>query len=516
MAKPTKRKSSKVKAKGEVVPVEGRFDNVRDTTIGEFTADAMKTYGSYVVEERAVPDYRDGLKPVHRALLWSLAGLGLRPDKGYKKSARTVGDCIGKYHPHGDAAAYGAMVTVANTIPPAIDGQGNWGTPVNPAAAQRYTEARMSKFTHKFLLDPKYLDVVPYVPNFSGDDRMPLYLPALLPFLLFNGNTPAPAYGVRAGNPSFAFKPVAKVVVAALNGKEFDAKTLAKTLKLQHAFGCEDTTHDEDYLEFIATGKGSIVYAPRMHANYKERQIEISSFVPAGLASTAAIDKTLAKISNMDGVSRAFNKQGKKSKGSGPYGALMIVKTQRNINEDRFADIVEAVEREVTNSVSYRLGVTIRKVDESNKFKYLNYVDYLRQWVKYRISLETRLIKNLIEKTKRELHLNEVYLFAVENIDRILKALPKVLMAADPDKALAKALDIPVEDAKIILDRKVRQLAKLEVADLKTKIKSLRAELKQLTTDLKEPGKRAARDTEERVASYLKNPDKPKSGLPIE
>ena len=89
-------------------------------------------------------------------------------------------------------------------------------------------------------------------------------------------------------------------------------------------------------------------------------------------------------------------------------------------------------------------------------------------------------------------------------------------MAADPDKALAKALDIPVEDAKIILDRKVRQLAKLEVADLKTKIKSLRAELKQLTADLKEPGKRAARDTEERVASYLKNPDKPKSGLPIE
>lgn len=94
MAKPTKRKSSKAKSKGEVVPVEGRFDNVRDTTIGEFTADAMKTYGSYVVEERAVPDYRDGLKPVHRALLWSLAGLGLRPDKGYKKSARTVGDCF--------------------------------------------------------------------------------------------------------------------------------------------------------------------------------------------------------------------------------------------------------------------------------------------------------------------------------------------------------------------------------------------------------------------------------------
>lgn len=505
------------KGKGKVLHAEDRFplkaNTVQTTTIDQYTAEAMFTYGSYVVEDRAVPDIRDGLKPVHRSLLWSLAGLSLRPSSGYKKSARTVGDTIGKYHPHGDAAAYGAMVTIANTMPPAVDGQGNWGTPINPAAAQRYTEARMSKFSHMFLLDTKYLEVVPKVPNFSGDDVIPLFLPALLPYVLFNGNVPAPAYGVRAGNPSFSFKSVARVVIDMLNGKEFNAKQLAKVLKIQHPFGCEDITAGSQFTEMLKTGRGNIVYAPLMNADFKTRTIQIRSFVPAGLSSTKTIDKTLEKLSSINGVKKTFSKQGKKSKGSGPYGALFIVECGRNVGEDRFADIVEAVEKATTSSVNYRLGVTIRKAEEANEFKYLNYVDFFSKWINYRTKLEVRLIKYLTKRAERDLHINEVYLFAVENMEKLLKALPKVLVSNDPNAALAKALKIPVEDAIIILDRKVRQLAKLEAAALKEKIKELKDELKQLAKDLKAPGARAARDTEARVKSYLKNPDKNKSGL---
>lgn len=511
-------KAAKSKGKkGKVISAENRFplkaNSITNTTVDQYTAEAMRIYGSYVVEDRAVPDYRDGLKPVHRALLWSLAGLSLRPQNGYKKSARTVGDTIGKYHPHGDAAAYGAMVTIANTMPPAVDGQGNWGTPINPAAAQRYTEARMSKFAHKFLLDTQYLEVVPKIPNFSGDDKIPLFLPALLPYLMFNGSIPAPAYGVRAGNPSFSLKSVAKAVIAMLKGKELSAKKLAKILEIQHAYGCEDLTDDEDFLELIKTGKGSIVYAPTMNAEFKTRTVQIRSFVPAGLASTGAIDKTLAKIANINGVKRCFAKQGKKTKNAGPYGAMFIVECGRNVSEDRFMDIVEEVEKHVTNSVSYRLGVTIRHADKPNAFRYLGYVNYLKAWVKYRVALELRLVKHLTEKAERELHINEVYLFAVENMEKLLKVLPKVLVSADPNAALAKALKIPVEDATIILDRKVRQLAVLEAKALKAKIKELKAELKQLAIDKKEPHKRAARDTVDRVQAYLKNPDKNKSGL---
>lgn len=515
------KKGKKEKAKkGVVIDAKSRFpmngqpqEAIIDRGLAKFTEDALRLYGSYVVEDRAVPDYRDGLKPVHRSLLWSLAGLGLRPDKGYKKAARTVGDTIGKYHPHGDAAAYGAMVTIANTMPPAVAGQGNWGTPINPAAAQRYTEARMSKFTDLFLLDTKYLAVVPKIPNFSGDDTIPLYLPALLPYALFNGNVPAPAYGVKAGNPSFSFKSVAKVVVDMLNGKEYSSKKLANTLEIQHAYGCDDVTEEDAYLEMISTGKGAITYTPKMDLDYKHGVIRITSFVPAGLSSIKQINSTLQKIIALNGVKKAFSKQGKKSKGSGPYGALFIVEVQRNLDEDQFNDIVEKVESFVTNKVNYRLGVTIRKADAANAFKYLSYPTFFKAWIKYRVALELRLIKSLIVKTERDLHVNQVYLFAVENMEKLLKALPKVLVAKDPDAMLAKMMKIPVEDAVIILDRKVRQLAKMEADALKAKIKELQDELKQLNKDLKAPGDRAARDTERRVKSYLKSPDAIKSGL---
>tara|TARA_B100000700_G_scaffold88627_1_gene100019 strand:+ start:131127 stop:132692 length:1566 start_codon:yes stop_codon:yes gene_type:complete len=517
-------RKKKATRNGKPAPIKGderslfpmlgqNLETIQDTELSAFTSDALSHYGAYVVEDRAVPDYRDGLKPVHRSLLWSLAGLNLRPTSSYKKSARTVGDCIGKYHPHGDAAAYGAMVTIANTMPPAVDGQGNWGTPINPAAAQRYTEARMSKFAHMFMLDRSYLDVVPTVPNFSGDDSIPLFLPALLPYALFNGNTPAPAYGVRAGNPSFSFRSVSKVVIAMLKGKEMSGKKLAKVLEIQHPWGCTSVTDPSDFEEMIATGKGSIIYAPEIEEDYDKRLIRVRSFVPSGLASTAQIDKTLEKISKIDGVRKCYSKQGKKSVGSGPYGALFIIECQRNLDTDQFYDIHEAVEKQVTNSVGYRLGVTVRKANDKNAFHYLNYEKFFRTWIKYRINLELRLIKHLLEKAEKELHLQKVYLFAVENMEKLLKVLPKALVSEDPDAALAKGMKMPKEDATIILNRQVRKLAKLEAADLKKKIKDIEAEIKQLKVDKEAPGDRAARDTEHRVKSYLKNPDKMKSGL---
>lgn len=427
-----------------------------------------------------------------------------------------VHNCIGKYHPHGDMAAYGAMVTIANTMPPAVDGQGNWGTPVNPAAAHRYTEARLSKFASRFLVDSKYLEVVPYIPNFSGDDKIPLFMPALLPYLMFNGSIPAPAYGVRAGNPSFSFKSVAKVVQLMLRGKKMPAKKMAKLLEIQHAYGCDNVTKDEEYFDLIDTGKGTVYYAPLMDTDYKNRTIHIKSFVPAGLANPNAIDKFMDKVGTLTGVKRCYSKQGKKSKGSGPYGALFVIETQRNVDENTFADIVEKVEKAATSSVSYRLGVTVRSMSGENKFRYLDYVQYLTAWIKYRITLELRLVESMLVKAERDLHINQVYLYAVENMAKLLKVLPKVLVSKNPDKSLAKELDMPEEDAKIILDRKVRQLAKLEADDLRKKIATLKAEIKQLKDDRKDPGKRAARDTKERVASYLKNPDTMKSRLEFE
>lgn len=505
----------KKKKKGEVVetatgtslyPMIGQDESlIRDENLADYTRRALFQYGSYVVEDRAIADYRDGLKPVHRALLWSLSDLGLRPGGAFKKAARTVGDALGKYHPHGDAACYGAMVTIANTVPPAVAGQGNWGDPVAPAAAMRYTEAKMSKFAGSFMLDPDYLEVTPMVDNFSNDMKIPLYLPALLPYMLFNGSVPAPAYGVKCGNPSFSFTSVAKVVCDMLNGKEYSAKKLADTLKVNHEYGCLDVSSDEDFLALMSTGRGKVTYEPQMKIDEKTKTITIQTYVPGGMSNNATITKKLEKIAEWPGVVSASNASSKKNKDAGPWGAAFAIKCRGS--EDQLYELATKVQREVTSAINYSLGVTVRRADASNKFMYLSYVNYFKAWVAYRIKLEIAMLKNKMAKAEKALHLQEVYLWAVDNMDKLLKALPKVLVAADPDAALAKACKIPVDDAKIILDRQVRKLAKLERAGLVAKIKEIKAEIAEYKGGLKEPGKYAANGTAAKVKAYLKSPD---------
>lgn len=489
--------------------------NIQDQKLSDFTRSALFRYGSYVVEERAVPDFRDGLKPSHRAVLWTLAGLGLRSNKAYKKTARTVGEALGKYHPHGDKALHDAMATIANTIPPFVDGQGGWGSPSTPVAAPRYSEAKMSKFADMFLLDPQYLKVVPYMPNYSNDDKIPLYLPALLPTLLFLTSIPAPAYGVRAGNPAFSIHTVSEVVCNMLSGKNYDAQELSDALEIQHPYGCENITPDGEYLELLKTGRGAVSYIPKMDYDEKAREIRISSHCPTSLASLESIDKTLNKIADIEGVRTAVNRSGKKSKGSGPYGSLYVVECVKNITDERFDEICHAVDTLVRSKVHYRLGITVRKEHTNHEFRYLNFLQYFSAWTKYRIKLEMRLIDNLLVTAREHLHVNNVYLFAINNLTALLKALPKILVAADPDATLAKMFKLPVEDARIILDRKIRQLAKMEADTLKKKIAELEKEIKGLEKDQKNPGKRAAKFTQQRVAEYLKKPDITQSRIAI-
>uniref|UniRef100_A0AB39CDY9 DNA gyrase/topoisomerase IV subunit A n=1 Tax=Pseudomonas phage HRDY3 TaxID=3236930 RepID=A0AB39CDY9_9VIRU len=269
-------------AKTPLLKFETKALETKQQTINEFSDAALHIYGSYVVEDRAVPDFRDGLKPVHRAVLWALDGLKLHSTGGFKKSARTVGDAIGKYHPHGDSACYGAMVTIANSNPPLVWGQGGWGKPDGTSAsAYRYTEAKKSKFADMFLLDSQYLKVVPMEPNFSNDEKLPLYLPALLPTLFFLTSTPPPAYGVKVGNPAFSVASVSKVVIDMLNGKEYTPKKLAAALKIVHPFGCIDVSSDEQIEELMATGKGSVQYMPLVDYDVAKRTIRIKSSAPA-------------------------------------------------------------------------------------------------------------------------------------------------------------------------------------------------------------------------------------------
>lgn len=364
----------------------------------------------------------------------------------------------------------------------------------------------MSKFADMFMLDREYLKVVPYVDNFSGTEKYPLYLPALLPFLLLNGSTPIPAYGVSAGNPSFDLPSIAKAVCAGLEGQELDAKFLAKMLKPVHEWGCEVIYSKKELREVLATGRGSLRYQAQVTGDQKARKIIISSFVPGALSSYEACEKTLLALAALPGVKRAYSQQGKRTKGSGPYGACFAVETQV-LKDQQWEELLDKVKAKVSSKVSVRLGVTVRHADKPNSFHYLDFVKFFRSWIKYRIDLEVKLLKNQLAEIEERIYVNEVYLWAVDNIDALLDALKSILRDKDPIARLAKTFKIPERNAEIIMKRQVIQLARLERKGLVELLTELKATRKSYKQGLKNPGPYAAEKTKKLVAKYLKSPD---------
>jgi len=471
----------------------------------KFTKRSLREYGSYVVEDRAVPDFRDGLKPSHRAVLWAMNQLGLRSSSKHSKAALTVGAAIGRFHPHGDTSSYGAMVTIANTQVKLVDGQGNWGSPVDPPAAYRYTEARLSKFADAFMLNKDYLKVVPHIDNFSREEKFPLYLPSLLPFILMNGGAPIPAYGVAAGNPAFTLESIAKVVCAGLAGQELDSSLLSKHLKVTHEWGCEPVYTRKELREIMETGRGSIRYTAIVSGDRKAKRIYISSFLPGALSSLESCEKTLNTIAGFPGVKRAYSQQGKRSEHSGPYGACFVIET-KSLDESKWDALVAKVKAKVSTKISVRLGVTIRHEDKPNKFKYLNFVELFSMWLRYRVNLEKRLLKYQLGVVNDQLYVYNTYLWAVDNIDALLDKLKVVLKDKSPVNRLMREFKLEERAAEIILHRQVIQLAKLGRADIVTKIREYKALRREYTEGLRNPGPYAAAKTRKLVDAYLANP----------
>ena len=498
------KKSTKI-AKGAVHIMDPK--SYQDISINDFATMALKIYGSYVVEERAIPEFRDGLKPVHRALLWAMNELNLSYTSKTRKSAKVVGDTIGSYHPHGDTACYDAMVTLANAAPKLVRGEGNWGSPVDGAAAYRYTEARLSVFSKLFLLDSGYLNVVDMQPNFDNTTKMPVNLPALLPVMLLMGNPTAPAYGVRAGNPPFDVDGVVKLVRAGLKGKKITPKACAKYLEVHYPYGSIDVTKEEDFLELITSGRGSMSFQPVVHAEWEHKnkdaakKISIQSYSPGFRGASVA--KQLEKINALDSVQRAYDRSGKKDKydRSGPYGCLYIVEPKRGISEDKFFELAEKVEKILTTKEHFDLGCTVKKPGKVS-FERPSIPQFINTWIKYRIKLEIDYIDYLIADNKKKLDHQELLLFAVDNRDVILKALPKALKSKTPDAVLAKAIKKPEEYAKRILDLQIRRLASLERAAIVKTIKELKTIIKALGKDRKNPNPRIDADLVDRVKKY--------------
>lgn len=439
--------------------------------------------------QRAVSDFRDGLKPVHRCILWALYGLGLKDTGPFKKAARTVGEVLGKYHPHGDASTYDAMVGIAgtkndkgewasrNTPVPLIEGFGNWGDNIDPPAAYRYTEARLSPFACQIMLDPVYLAVTDYVPNFSGDDRVPLVLPVKLPVLLLNGSVSI-AFGISAECPSFATKGIVDLVVQCLEGVKITPQLCLKHLHFNFAFGGECVSDNKTKLEFFKHGKGSIAFRPSLKIDESKRIISLVSAAPGLVSKTSwnTLSKNLLALREIHSVSDVTDKS----------GFCFEITYMRGLKAD---EVLPIVEKEITRVQSYDIGVTHRQL-KGVSFKRTTVSEIIHDWCEWRITMESKVLQYLISLEEKKLLRLHLTLKAVLNLDVIIASLK----VPDSNAFLVKKLKITAEEADVILDLKVRQLKSLEASKLKLAIKEADNCIKKFQQELKNPAARIARD----------------------
>ncbi|MGE6527550.1 DNA topoisomerase IV subunit A [Pseudomonas sp. NPDC077382] len=428
------------------------LDGVERRSLADFTEQAYLNYSMYVIMDRALPHIGDGLKPVQRRIIYAMSELGLNADSKHKKSARTVGDVLGKFHPHGDSACYEAMVLMAQPFSyryTLVDGQGNWGAPDDPKsfAAMRYTEARLSRYS-EVLLSELGQGTVDWVPNFDGTLDEPATLPARLPNLLLNGTTGI-AVGMATDVPPHNLREVAAACVRLLD----DPKTTVEKL-CEHVQGPDYPTEAEivtpraDLLKIYETGRGSV----RMRAVYR---VEDGDIVVTSLPHQVSGSKVLEQI--------AAQMQAKKlpmvadlrdeSDHENPCRIVIIPRSNRVDADELMQHLFATTELES----SYRVNTNVIGLDGRPQVKNLQVL--LSEWLTYRIGTVRRRLQFRLDKVERRLHLLEGLLVAFLNLDEVIH----IIRTEDqPKPVLMARFELSELQADYILDTRLRQLARLE------------------------------------------------------
>ncbi len=433
-------------------PTDLSLDGVERRSLADFTEQAYLNYSMYVIMDRALPHIGDGLKPVQRRIIYAMSELGLNADSKHKKSARTVGDVLGKFHPHGDSACYEAMVLMAQPFSyryTLVDGQGNWGAPDDPKsfAAMRYTEARLSRYS-EVLLTELGQGTVDWVPNFDGTLNEPATLPARLPNLLLNGTTGI-AVGMATDVPPHNLREVAAACVRLLD----DPKTTVEQL-CEHIQGPDYPTEAEivtpraDLLKIYETGRGSV----RMRAVYR---VEDGDIVVTALPHQVSGSKVLEQI--------AAQMQAKKlpmvadlrdeSDHENPCRIVIIPRSNRVDADELMQHLFATTELES----SYRVNTNVIGLDGRPQVKNLQVL--LSEWLTYRVNTVRRRLQFRLDKVEKRLHLLEGLLVAFLNLDEVIH----IIRTEDqPKPVLMARFELSELQADYILDTRLRQLARLE------------------------------------------------------
>jgi topoisomerase-4 subunit A len=456
---------------------ELNFEGIERQPLRTFTEKAYLDYSMYVILDRALPVLGDGLKPVQRRIIYAMSELGLSAAAKHKKSARTVGDVIGKFHPHGDSACYEAMVHMAQPFSyryPIIDGQGNWGSLDDPKsfAAMRYTESRLTRYAEVLLSEIDH-GTVDFGPNFDGTLEEPKILPARLPNVLLNG-AQGIAVGMATDIPPHNLREVASACIHLLEDPEASTKQLMKHVKGPDLpTGAEIISPRSEILEFYEKGTGSFRARATWEVDEDSGNVVItalpwqvsSSKVQEQIAQQVR-DKKLPWVDDIRDESDHEN----------PVRIVIVPRSNRVDLTQLMTHLFATTDLERT----YRVNLNV--IDLDGRPKVLGLKALLSRWLEFRVGTVRRRLEHRLQKVARRLHLLEGLLIVYLNLDEVIRI---IRTEDEPKPKLMARFKLSEEQAEMILETKLRHLAKLEEMKIREEQKKLEEERGELEAILK-------------------------------
>ena len=432
-------------------------DDFEDLSLRDYTEKAYLDYSMYVIMDRALPKIGDGLKPVQRRIVYAMSELGLKSTAKYKKSARTVGDVLGKFHPHGDSACYEAMVLMAQPFSyryPLVDGQGNWGSPDDPKsfAAMRYTESKLAPYA-EVLLAELGQGTVEWVPNFDGTMDEPKLLPARLPNVLLNGTTGI-AVGMSTDIPPHNLREVAQACIHLLKDPGASLDDLLEYIKgPDFPTEAEIITPRNDIIRMYAEGKGSL----KQRAVYEREENDI---VVTALPYQVSGAKVLEQIADQMQKKKLPMVSDLRDESDHENPTRLII-TPRSNRVD-IAQLMGHLFATTDLEKNYRVNLNMIGIDERPQVKSLDMI--LNEWLQFRMVTVRRRLQHRLDKVLDRLHLLEGLLIAYLNIDEVIEIIRR---EDAPKPVLMERFGLSDRQAEAILELKLRHLAKLEEMKIK-------------------------------------------------
>jgi len=448
---------------------------VEKVPLADFTENAYLDYSMYVILDRALPNIGDGLKPVQRRIVYAMSELGLNAAAKYKKSARTVGDVLGKFHPHGDSACYEAMVLMAQDFSyryPLIDGQGNWGSLDDPKsfAAMRYTEARLTRFS-QILLSELGQGTVDWTANFDGTLDEPIVLPARLPHVLLNGTTGI-AVGMATDIPPHNAREIINACVLLLDKPSSTVKDLMKLVPgPDYPTEAEVITPTEEIRQIYETGNGSI----RMRALWSSEGGEI---VIRALPYQVSSSKILEQIATQMQAKKLPMVEDLRDESDHENPVrLVIVPRSNRIDVNELMSHLFA-----TTDLERNYRVNLNMIGLQGRPKVFDLRSLLKEWLEFRLATVQRRLQFRLDRVNARLHILEGLMKAYLNLDEVIR----IIRTSDTPKAdLIKRFKLSDIQAEAILETRLRHLAKLEEMKIRGEQDELKIERDQLDKVLK-------------------------------